>query len=98
MADLTKFKKILYSKCEKEHENFDEKFERIKTFKPMKKDDYLFALQDEQVFKNEFLIPHYKMYNLLEILNQEISNLRKKELSEEELQLAISDLEDIKTE
>lgn len=38
------------------------------------------------------------MYNLLEILNQEISNLRKKELSEEELQLAISDLEDIKTE
>ena len=38
------------------------------------------------------------MYNLLEILNQEISNLRKKQLSEEELQLAISDLEDIKTE
>ena len=38
------------------------------------------------------------MYNLLEILNQEIFNLRKKQLSEEELQLAINELEDIKTE
>ena len=95
---LTNFRRILTSKCEKEHENFDEKFERIKTFKPMKKDDYLFALQDEQVFKNEFLIPHYKMYNLLEVLNQEIFNLRKKQLSEEELQLAINELEDMKTE
>ena len=80
MADLTKFKKILYSKCEKEHENFDKKYEKINTFKQMKKEDYIFALQDVQAFKNEFLIPHYKMYNLLEVFNQEISNLRKKRI------------------
>ena len=64
----------------------------------MEKEDYLFALQDEQVFKNEFLIPHYKMYNLLEILNKEIFNLRQRQLTEKELESAIKDLEDIKTE
>ena len=44
MTDLTKFRKILYSKCEKEHENFDKKYEKINTFKQMKKEDYIFAL------------------------------------------------------
>ena len=95
---FTNFRRILTSKCEKEHENFDQQYERIKTFSPMEKEDYLFALQDVQVFKNQFLIPHYKMYNLLEVLNKEIFNLRKKELSEEELQLAINELEEMKTE
>ncbi len=54
MTDLTKFRKILYSKCEKEHENFDKKYEKINTFKQMKKEDYIFALQDDKLLKMNF--------------------------------------------
>ena len=38
------------------------------------------------------------MYNLLEILNKQIFNLRQLQLSEKEIELAINDLEDLKTQ
>ena len=31
-AKLTNFRRILNSKCQKEHENFDKKFEKINAF------------------------------------------------------------------
>ena len=64
----------------------------------MEKEDYLFALQDVLTFKNKFLVPHYKMYNLLKKLNKEIFDLKQRNLTEEEIDLEIKNLQKIKTE
>lgn len=96
--NINDFKRKLESKCKKENENFDERYEKIKEFTPMEKNDYIFALQSLDVFKNRFLIPHYKMYNLLDLFNQTVLNLTQKQLSEKELELAIDELEDLKTQ
>ena len=96
--NINDFKRKLESKCKKENENFDERYEKIKEFTPMEKNDYIFALQSMDDFKNRFLIPHYKMYNLLDLFNQTVLNLTQKQLSEKELELAIDELEDLKTQ
>jgi len=95
---LLKFTRTLSSKCEKENADFDKEFEKINLFSKLSKDDYIFAMQDEKTFKEKFLIPHYKMYNLLSLLNQKILNLRQINLTPLEIQSSIKDLENIKTE
>lgn len=95
---LNTFVKTFTKKCEEEHADFEKEFQGIKKFNGMDKNDYLFSLQDEQTFKNKYLLTHYKMYNLLDYLNQKIYTLRQKELTEEGIQNAIDELEDIKTE
>ena len=96
---ISNFVKIFKEKCEKENADFDKEYDKIKQFNGMEKDDYIFALQDVETFKSKFLIPHYKMYNLLKKVNKEILSLRqKKELSEEEIEQAINNLKEIKTE
>jgi len=77
-----KFVEIIKEKCQKEEVNFDNKFPEIKAYNGMDKDEYLFTLQNEAAFKNKFLIPHYKMRNLLEILNETVKNLSQKKLNE----------------
>lgn len=98
MKKVSDFIKIFNEKCEKENANFEKEFDKIKEFCGLEKEDYLFALQDVQTFKNKFLIPHYKMYNLLKKLNKEIFDLKQKKLSDEEINLEIKRLEEIKTE
>ena len=77
-----KFVETIKEKCEKEEVNFDNKFPQIKEYNGMDKDEYLFTLQNEAAFKNKFLIPHYKMRNLLEIFNETVKNLSQKKLNE----------------
>jgi hypothetical protein len=98
MEKLSKFIKLFNEKCEKENANFEKEFVKIKEYTGLEKDDYLFALQDVQTFKNKFLVPHYKMYNLLKKLNKEIFELKQKNLTEEEIDLEIKNLQKIKTE
>ena len=96
---VKQFSRILNQKCQKENANFDREFTRIQTYNGLEKDDYVFALQDVQKFKEKFLINNYKMYNLLNYVNQKIFTLRQQEfLTEEDIRMAIDDLEDIKTE
>ena len=47
----------------------------------MEKDEYLFALQDVNTFKEQFLVPHYRLRNLLEIFNNEVELIRKEKLN-----------------
>lgn len=87
-----KFIATLIEKCEKENVNFDQKFPQIKAYNGLDKDEYIFTLQDEAAFREKFLVPHYKMRNLLEILNETIKTLRQKQLTEKELKKKKKDL------
>ena len=70
----------------------------IKSAHNMEVADFIDALSDEQKFKEAFLIPHYKMYNLLQKINIKVKELRGRNLSEEELKDALDELEKIKLE
>ena len=70
----------------------------IKSAHNMEVADFIDALSDEQKFKEAFLIPHYKMYNLLERINIKVNELRGRIISEEELKDALDELEKIKLE
>lgn len=48
-------------------------------------EDFIFLLGDRESFKQKYLTPHYKMYNLLKEINDKINELRNKKLSEQEL-------------
>ena len=80
VVDITKFINTFKEKCSKENANFDKEYNKIKNFKEMEKDDYLFALQDANTFKEEFLKPHYKLYNLLQVFNLEVEIALKEKL------------------
>ena len=80
-----KFIETINEKCKDENVNFDQKFPEINAYNGMDKDQYLFTLQNEAAFKEKFLIPHYKIRNLLEILNETIKNLSQKQLNEKVL-------------
>jgi len=98
MDKISDFIKIFNEKCEKENADFEKEFEKIKEYNGLEKEDYLFALQDVLTFKTRFLVPHYKMYNLLKKLNKEIFDLRQKKLTDEEIDLEIKNLQKIKRE
>lgn len=95
---LLKFTRTLSSKCEKENANFDKEFLKISQFCRLNKNDYIFSMQDAYSFKQKFLVPNYKMYNLLSLLNQRIFYLRQRYLNFWEIQNIIKELEKIKTE
>ena len=77
----SKFISTFYQKCLDENANFDKEYHKIKKFKVMKKDEYLFALQNVNTFKEQFLVPHYRLRNLLEIFNNEVELIRKEKLN-----------------
>ena len=60
-------------------------FQNIKRDHDLDKEDFIFVLGDKDAFKQKFLIPHYKLYNILQEINSKINELRKNKLSEEEL-------------
>ena len=70
-------------KLNKEYEENDDIYNDIKSFHNMEVEDFIDALCDEQKFKESFLIPHYKMYNLLQRINTKVSELRERNLTEE---------------
>ena len=70
----------------------------IKSAHNMEVDDFIDALSDEQKFKEAFLIPHYKMYNLLQKINTKIRELRERNLTEDELKMALDEFDEIKLE
>ena len=76
-----KFISTFYQKCLDENANFDKEYHKIKKFKVMEKDEYLFALQNVNTFKEQFLVPHYRLRNLLEIFNNEVELIRKEKLN-----------------
>ena len=76
-----KFISTFYQKCLDENANFDKEYHKIKKFKVMERDEYLFALQDVNTFKEQFLVPHYRLRNLLEIFNNEVELIRKEKLN-----------------
>ena len=90
--DIKEFICTVNEKCEKENVNFDNEFVNIKKYSGIEKNDYLFALQDINTFKEKFLSPHYKMRNILEILNETIKFIRQQQLSEKELKMKKKEL------
>ena len=96
VVQANKFISIFKDKCNKENANFDKEYCKIKQFKDMKKDDYLFALQDVNTFKEQFLMPHYKLLNLLEVFNMEVDLSRKQELKDKPLKEKIKELKKIR--
>ena len=81
-----------------EYEENNHLYTDIKTTHNMEVNDFIDALCDEAKFKEAFLVPHYKMYNLLQTINTKVDELRKRNLSEEELKEALDELEKIKLE
>jgi len=95
---LLKFTRTLSLKCEKENADFDKEFKKINLFSKLSKDDYIFAMQDARTFKEKFLVPNYKMFNLLSLVNQTIFYLRKRNLTLWEIESSVKELENFKTE
>lgn len=61
-------------------------YQEIKERHGLDLEDFIFVLGDQEAFKQKYLIPHYKLYNLLEEINNKISELRKQTLTEKELE------------
>ena len=68
-----------------EEENSDYA-EIIKSSHNMEVDEFITAIGTPSIFKQKFLIPHYKMYNILLSINEEITNISQKNLNEEEIE------------
>ena len=81
-----------------EYEENDDIYTDIKSAHNMEVEDFIDALCDNQKFKETFLIPHYKMYNLLQRINIKVNELRERNLTEEEVKEALDEFEQIKLE
>jgi len=87
LRDLGKKDKInIREKLAKESEGNKNIYEDIKKYHQLDFEDFIFVLGDRDAFKQKYLIPHYKMYNLLEEINEKIKSLRDQTLSEKELE------------
>ena len=87
LRDLGKKDKInIREKLAKESEGNKNIYEDIKKYHQLDLEDFIFVLGDRDAFKQKYLIPHYKMYSLLEEINEKIKNLRDQTLSEKELE------------
>ena len=73
-------------------------YEKIKNTFNMEVEELICTLSDKNKFKEKFLISHYKMYNLLKTINNEINELRQKELSEIEIKESVEKLTQKKIE
>ena len=66
----------------KENKNL---YEDIKRDHGLDLEDFIYILGDRDAFKQKFLEPHYKLYNILNEINEKIKDLRTQKLTEEEL-------------
>ena len=77
-----KFLSTFNQKCLDDKVNFDNEYPKIiKKCKEMKKEEYILAFQDVNTFKEQFLVPHYRLRKLLEIFNKEVESIRKQKLN-----------------
>ena len=83
MGNDQKFKNIKEKFIEekKETPNLEEK---IRELYGLNVEEFASILIDKNAFKKKFLIPHYKMYNILQEVNNKILELRNMQLSEEQ--------------
>ena len=49
-------------------------------------EDFIFVLGDSEAFKQKYLIPHYKLYNILNEINEKIKQLREIKITDEEFE------------
>ena len=78
--------KNIQEKLTKESKENANLYQQIKDNHGFDIEDFIFILGDQDAFKQKYLMPHYKMYNILQEINIKINDLRKKQLSNEELQ------------
>ena len=96
--NVEEWKSKIRVKLEKEKEEESDLYDDIREIHGMEIEDFIFALGDQNTFKQTFLVNHYKMYILLQNINTKIDELRKKDLNEEEIKKEIIELEKIKLE
>ena len=96
--NVEEWKSKIRVKLEKEKEEESDLYDDIREMHGMEIEDFIFALGDQNTFKQTFLVNHYKMYNLLQNINTKIDELRKKDLNDEEIKKEIIELEKIKLE
>ena len=84
MGNEQKFKNIQEKiiEAKKETPNLEEK---IRNLYRINIEEFISILTDSKSFKQKFLIPHYKMYNILHEINSKIFELRNMYLSEEQI-------------
>ena len=90
--------KNIREKIEKEIKETPDLAEKIKKNHDMDLEDFMYVLGDKDAFKQKFLIPHYKMYTVLQEVNQKIKELQKIKLSEESLKEHLNYFEEKKLE
>jgi len=87
LKDLGKKDKInIRAKLAEESQGNKKIYEDIKKYHDLDLEDFIFVIGDRDAFKQKYLIPHYKMYNILEEINTKIKNLRNQTLTEKELE------------
>ena len=96
--NVEEWKSKIREKLRKESEENNEIYNKIKSTHQMEVENFIFALGDKNTFKEKFLIPHYKMYNLLQNINTKIRELRERNLTEDELKKALDEFDKIKLE
>ena len=95
---VEEWKQKIREKLLKEKLESPDVYDKIRDMHGMDIEDFIFALGDKRTFKERFLITHYKMYSLLQEINIKINELRYKNLTDEEIEEAIEELEKIKLE
>ena len=61
-------------------------YENIKKYHDLDLEDFIFIIGDRDAFKQKYLIPHYKLYTILEEINEKIKQLKDQKLSEKDLE------------
>lgn len=72
----SKIHKNIIDKIVKEQKETPNLNNKVKATHDLEMQDLLFFLSDKDSFKQKFLIPHYKMYNVLLEINEKIKELR----------------------
>ena len=81
-----KDKKNIREKLKEEQQKDGNLYEKIKINHGLDLEDFIFILGDRDAFKQKYLIPHYKMYTILQEINEKIKQLRNQTLTEKEIE------------
>ena len=87
LRDLGKKDKInIKEKLTEQSKENTNLFEDIKNNHGLDLEDFIFVLGDSEAFKQKYLIPHYKLYNTLNEINEKIKQLREIKITDEEME------------
>ena len=98
VINMENWKSKIREKLAQQNKESPRLYNDIKAIHKMELEEFIIALGDKKTFKEKFLVPHYKMYNLLQNINTKIKELREKTLTKEEIQESINELNNIKLE